>query len=230
MSDQAWRARNEMKPCTVQSCPKRRKDASRYCSHHRHKSSRTGHPFGRILRLEEIKPWRDAAQDFLTRHATAPQTTAAIGWLDSLLCGEIIYYGSSAAGNELRRLYDYGLQGEEALSWILGCWLYSEAMPRTLPDDARLTYCLAETLTKLTPRPRRNAYGKHRGEASVVVTTVGSAKAVLGQVLRDRLGVFCLRVVEAIAAEHTRAADLASTLGEPFEVPAYSSPAAAPTN
>jgi hypothetical protein len=128
---------------------------------------------------------------------------------------------------ELWRLQRDSVKPREALEAIIGVWLMSYYDPRTLPDDERLTYALANAVLRLAPlysQKRWTRRGMH------VTTQAPGALAVglLGRRLRDALAPFFVNVVQALEAEYQAQVQKASDLRASFhERPAsFTSPAA----
>ncbi len=94
-------------------------------------------------------------------------------------------------------------------------WLLSRREHRSLPDDDRLTYHLGLSLFRIRPYPQRVSFA--RGKERTHYLPPGSyARRAVGEYIRRRLGVFFMRVIEAMDAEDRYALEQAQTLAAPF--------------
>jgi hypothetical protein len=209
--------RNQQLPCSVTGCTTRRRRSAAYCHRHEVKARYTGHPLGRSLTKRELAPFRRQMAAFIDQHSEAPQIAAAVQLLDELLEHRHHLRGSPTSGHLLRLKAD-GLTGREALQVVGSVMLLSYHHPRLLPDDRRLTYALGYELLKARTLPQKFMLSPIRQDQHSIIPG-GEPRRVLGEWVRSRLGVFFLRVVEALDQEHHRCVRTAQTLATPFVTP-----------
>jgi len=223
--------RNQRLPCGVPGCPRRRTFTAALCSPHQTRIQYLGHPKAKVIKREELRPFRKVARRFLKKWAGHPATVAAIE-----VVGAILKPGPEPTAKPLRanprwltwrevtRLAtdrDKGpVSPAEALEVAIAVWLLAVHQPRALPNDGRpLTFALAHHLFRLRPLFEYvrwdNARGKnvkshHRAPGTQALT-------YFGQRVRTALGVWFTNAVQAIGQEERRRQEKALKLKQALQ-------------
>lgn len=207
-------ARNVLRPCSVSGCPRRRVHTSQFCAGHAKRHGLYGSPTGRPFKPAEFAPYERDFNGFLREHYDSPQVQAAIQFFDDLLSlGRV---NSSQALLHLQRLCSAGVNGAEALRRIAAVWLLSRDRPKTLPDDDQLTMTLGAQLFKLRPVEANTVYTRKGNQSTRYAAPPGIARREVGELIRSRLGVFFLRVEEAMTEQIANKKAQAIALAQPF--------------
>jgi len=174
---------------------------SRFCSKHLKAITVHGHTSGRAIRAHELRPYRRLAADLLKTYRDRQDTSAALRWLQKML--DVL--PEDEAGVELARLKSAGVTPEEMFCAALSIWAFHRDRPRSLPDDARLTFALGRAIVRLRKRRRVFARTSLRMQSFYV-----SPKAFryIGLRIREALPVLFLRLIEMHEKAKDEEADL----------------------
>lgn len=219
-SQRLYRIRNKLTRCEVGDCPMRRHSSSQYCANHARRSLAYGHPDGHPVTKKQLAPYHKQAKAFLKQHKDHKATLTAVQILDELLRRGTLMAAEDPdepVFRELRRLSDLGLTGAEALEVLCAVWLYARYEPRSLPDDMRLTFALSRAFLQTRPQSVRQSSWCWGKERRAYHKPGASVHRDLGQLLRDRLGIFFINMVKALDAEAERQRTQKRQLAEPFE-------------
>jgi hypothetical protein len=219
-SHYAYRDKNKRTQCEVNGCFKVRHNSSQYCANHARRAQAYGHPDGRPISHKELEPYLKTAKAFLKTYADRKSTRSAIHILDALLT-----HGSAMATDEpddtlcreLKRLRDGNVTGKEMLEVLSAVWLYSFNQPHWLPDDSRLTFALSRALLQTRPQTIRQisyAWGRERRS---YYKPGASVHRPLGQLIRDKLGLFFINMTRHLDKQRQQEIELKQALTEPFE-------------
>jgi hypothetical protein len=149
---------------------------------------RTGHPEGHLLTRKEARKWLPLIRSLLRQHSEKKAIRAASLWAERLLN----LPGDTAVHAELRRLKDKGVTPAELLEIIGAVFAYSHYEPRELPDDKRLTHCLANTVLRLRPaevryRPSGRGYKYERNTSTARMVLGGAIRSAIGLIFAQLL-------------------------------------------
>lgn len=188
--------RQQYPDCAVQGCGLGAYGYSRYCVKHRDAYYHTRSPNGRILRRgRDLKPYREMANRYYSKHKEHPAMVAAVAWLDRLLVQAKATPGdTSAIAKELRRLFCDGATGEMMFLRIAAVAGYAHFNARTWPDDAVQTSNLGHAALSATPMPMRIAANGKKNPTRFA----GPTAFALGQSIREVLGVLLAQFWQAI--------------------------------
>lgn len=214
MSLQARAARNRVMPCRVPECSNHRAALSPYCSGHLRRVERWGDPRGRSIPRREYAGEREHAERFIEEHAEHPAIVAALAflrrWMDEAKRGQRV-----PGQREAARLAEHGVEPRAILAEAVGLYLYAQARPHALPDDARLTFQLGAKVLALAPGEKRfslaGGAGRYRSRP-----TPKTARRAAGEYLRAYLGPLMGNVHAALEAEHARRQEYARAIRQPF--------------
>jgi hypothetical protein len=189
------------RPCRVDECTQMAQTVSRFCPRHLKAFTRHGHEEGRAIRTFELRPYRALAATLLKRFGDRRDVKAALQWLQKMLDKS----PEDAAGVELQRLKSQGVTPAEMFRAALAVWAFHRDRPRSLPDDARLTYALGRTIVRLRRRRRVFARSSLRLQTFNVPP---HAFAYVGLRIRECLPVLFERLIALEEQEHQQEAAL----------------------
>lgn len=139
---------NSRERCPANGCTKTRQGVARYCQAHHVRKVRYGDPHGRPIPQKEYLAELREVRAFFDTHSDHPALASANhyfqNWLDKAKANEAPV-GQSIFG----KLYREGIEPQAILTEIMAIWLYSDKHPNALPDDLRLTFCLARNVARL---------------------------------------------------------------------------------
>ncbi len=214
-SNYRHRRTNRFLGCSAPGCSTHRRHTSQFCRRHEYRRRLYGHCLGGKIDRKLVASYRQEFADFISRKSDTPQVKAAVALMSDLIQCGLPYRSAPGAYFRLRHLRDQGMTGREALEIVGGVWLLSRREHRSLPDDDRLTYHLGLSLFRARPYPQRVSFA--RGKERTHYLPPGShARRAVGEYIRRRLGVFFMRVIEALDAEDRYALAQAETLATPF--------------
>ncbi|HEY9745020.1 MAG TPA: hypothetical protein V6C99_02245 [Oculatellaceae cyanobacterium] len=213
-----YRMLNRMKGCEVMGCSKTRKASSQYCANHARRTHAYGHPNGRPVTNKELKPYRELANRFLEEHREHKATQTAVAIVDTLIdkCYLLQQYPDDPILRELLRLYNGGATGREVLERLCAVWLYAYYHPRWLPDDIRLTFALSRAMLQTKPQAIKSVSYRGGRERRTYQKPGAVVHMELGQLLRDKLGIFFINMIKALEAKEEQARQEKQALAEPF--------------
>ena len=192
------REANERLQCAHPGCYRNRYTFARYCQKHHSIWRRYGHPDGCYIPRSDYQAEIDEIREFMVRHRDHPTLVAAIKVLDLWLDRSCVDK-SLPAWKDMRRLYDYGVKGEQVVATFLPLWLYSHRRPERLPDDLRLTIAMGHAVLLLAPLEKYTAQSRSDGTPyERCKLTVHSAKRYVGETIRTYLGVFAKLAIDEI--------------------------------
>jgi hypothetical protein len=192
-------------PCDVPRCPHARHGASRYCGGHKRRNAQHGHPEGRRIFPKEYRIERRTVAAILSEHANHEGVKVAREWLDAWLERAAAGDKNATAPAEFSRLAAAGVTGERILEECASVWMFSVRYPRTLPDDARLTFALATAVLHLAPRYLRKTYHYASYRDRRYFTASKEDRHAIGKAIRDTLGPLLWNIAthpERTAQEH----------------------------
>ena len=214
-----FRRENKFQICGVPGCTTHRHNTSRYCRSHERRKSNYGDPLGSRVDSKEIAFYREQFSEFLTAHTATPQVQTALGVMDTLIqSGHPTAPLKSGVNIRLQHLCDEGVTAREALEAVGGIWLLSKREPAMLPDKGnRLTHYLGLVLFKLRPAMKRLSFSNGKPKTSYLPPG-SQARFAVGDYVRRNLGVFFIRVIEALDAQEARLRERAEIMMSPFNV------------
>jgi hypothetical protein len=206
--------------CSVSWCQRSRHGNSQYCSNHARRNRDYGHPEGRPVTKQDLAPYLKRVKQFFRKYKDHPATLEAIKLLDQWLQeGAIIaaHHPGDRVNQELKRLYDGGLKGKEALEMMGAVWLFAYECPHRLPDDRRATYALSRALLQTRPQSIRRVSRRGDSERLIYNKPGATVHEVIGQRVRDSIGLTYVRMIEAMQREARKAQDARERLMRPFD-------------
>ncbi|HVI58044.1 MAG TPA: hypothetical protein VM619_04100 [Luteimonas sp.] len=202
----------EYERCCVDGCNRRARRWSRYCEHHFERARTTGGATGRIIRKQELKPYREIAREWVDRNAGHPSVVAAVDWLRELVSEQ---EGARFLAGEMARLRN-GTDPRAMLAAAIALWLQEDLSPRALNDDRVFDTNMGRALLRCAPRPVKSVAPSGRKEQTR--TTASHARA-LGEHVRQSLGALPLVAAKAIRDEVLGPERTAATIREGLAVP-----------
>jgi hypothetical protein len=174
---------------------------SRFCGRHLKLFTVHGHEQGRAIRAHELRPYRALAARLLKTYRDRQDVSAALQWLGKMLRMS----PEDEAGVELARLRDAGVSADEMFCAALSIYAFHRDRPRSLPDDARLTFALGRAIVRL--RKRRRVFAR---STLCMQTFYVSPKAFryIGLRIREALPVLFTRLIEMHERARQEEADL----------------------
>jgi hypothetical protein len=210
------KARNQQLKCSHRGCQLPRKGLHRWCSSHRVKARRYGHPDGRALRPMEIKQARSAVDRLFWSNPEHSGVKAAAAYLeDWMRRGAGGDSSIPGAKDDWQRLLASGVTSMQVLKELCAVFLLSRTSPSGLPDDQRLDFAMSRAVLGLAPaRTRISRSGKvHRVEPSY------AALRSIGRLARSSLAPFLVAVVSAVDGLPEADRRLREALRTPFSAP-----------
>jgi hypothetical protein len=174
---------------------------SRFCAKHLKAITVHGHTEGRAIRAHELKPYRALAANLLRTYGERKDVQAALQWLQMMLDVS----PEDEPGVELARLKAEGVTCKEVFRAALSIYAFHRDRPRSLPDDARLTFALGRAIVRLRKRRRVFARSSLRLQTYFVPA---KAFRYIGLRIREALPVLFLRLIELHEREQQQDADL----------------------
>ena len=181
--------------CEAHECYKPTYSIGRFCSCHRSRYRRTGHPDGKSLLTKELQPYLKMAETFLQHHHTNTSKLTAERWLAQLFefARDQDIKTSNPKQGQLawRWLTLVGDSGVDVLRITLAHFMMREDRPLRFKDDQHFNFCLARgillraTAINYTSRPSFPAMRS------------------LGLTLSRCLGLFCISAAEVALKERT---------------------------
>lgn len=156
---------------------------------------------------KDLAPFLKSVKRFFRKHKEHPAIVESIKVLDEWLYEGVILAsnGGGKACQELRRLYDSGIRGKDVLEVAGAVWLMSHHLPAMIPDDERLTFALSRAILQTCPQTERITGFSSTGEAKRSHNRAGATvHRVVGQFIRDSIGIVYYRMFEAMARDTER--------------------------
>ena len=219
--------KNKEKVCACPGCVLPRIWTSRFCRKHRSRSMKHGHPDGREVTAKQLKPYRELASDILERFADHPGVCEAAAWFDRLLENSTAALSLARQGNrvnsltarELHRVRSAGLTGREALEIVVAVQLLSHYDSRTLPDDDRLTFAMANAVLRSRPYEYRHIGLGTTSKPKRRVYRVGATvRRELGTLIRDKLAPLLANLSSYVEQEFRQRCEEAQKIRTPFDI------------
>ncbi|MBK8191388.1 MAG: hypothetical protein IPK79_13190 [Vampirovibrionales bacterium] len=209
LSNSQWkhRSQNRWQQCEVGGCYKPRHQSSQYCANHARRQQYYGHAEGYRIKKKDLAPFLKSVKRFFRKHKEHPAIVESIKVLDEWLYEGVILAsnGGGKACQELRRLYDSGIRGKDVLEVAGAVWLMSHHLPAMIPDDERLTFALSRAILQTCPQTERITGFSSTGEAKRSHNRAGATvHRVVGQFIRDSIGIVYYRMFEAMARDTER--------------------------
>ena len=147
------------------------------------------------------KRYRALAAHLMKTYRDRKDVSAALQWLGKMLSMS----PEDEAGVELARLRDAGVSADEMFCAALSIYAFHRDRPRSLPEDARLTFALGRAIVRLRKRRRVFARSSLRMQTFYV-----SPKAFryIGLRIREALPVLFTRLMEMHERARQEEADL----------------------
>ena len=137
--------------CEAHECYRPTYTIGRYCSYHRSRYRRTGHPDGKRLLKRELQPYLKMADAFLIQHHTNPSKLKAERWLVQLFefardqaiktpfpkQEQLAWRWLSVIGD---------VSGVDVLRITLAHFIMREDRPLRFRDDQHFNFCLVRAL------------------------------------------------------------------------------------
>jgi hypothetical protein len=201
-------AKNSELPCVIKDCSRPRTKLATLCLTHLRRRYRWGDEVhGRRFKPRELAAWNGVAERFVNANARHPGIEAAVKWFDERLQRAYLHVQgastSAALARHLRQLEDLGVTGEQCLVRALAVWLYASSLPEHQVPEAVVTsnlgaHVLADAKLEKGDRVRTGI------------------RRLLGQQIRDALGVLLIRVAHHQKEELQRESEMKALFAEPF--------------
>lgn len=167
--------------CAVQGCTRCPRSFSRFCTDHARRFHRTRDPNGRAVRVGELKPYLQLAEEYLQRNASHPAVVAAEAFLQTNLCDATL---PGEVRKEMQRLRVDGATPRAMLVNFLGVMALRFYLPHTVTTDACEAFNIGNRVLRTTPLPRvPTASGRTQP-----VRVKARVAEVYGEMLRQVLG------------------------------------------
>jgi hypothetical protein len=201
--------------CAAEGCAKRPRAMSRYCPTHWERIRRTGSPAGRIIRKNELKPWRDVAAGWVQRNKDHPAVVEACRYLTAMIEPR---EGARFLSKELARLHSAGVTGETMLAAVIALNAWAEAAGARGVDDRCFDVNLGRAILRSAPQRVVSRAASGRVDHARVRATHAGA---LGEEVRIALGALPLiaaqRIVDEVLGPERSAARIREAMAKPFE-------------
>jgi len=198
--------------CEAKGCTRNRPGLAPLCVGHQLRKARYGHVHGKPLLRKEYQEELTEIRVFFGEQQDHPAIKAAQNlmnqWMDQASRNEC-----KVSQDILKRLLHASITPHEILVEITAIWLYSRRNPLNLPDDLRLTFCLARNLGRLAGFEHR-PYGPSKRQAMTHPRSV--ELKTFGEALRHSLARFFLNVVQALELKAQEANAAREDLRKPF--------------
>jgi len=185
--------RNKQMRCKAPGCTNPRYNLSAHCRAHFKNAYLYGDPLGRSIPRREYRREYEEASELIKANLTHPATETATEfiqkWLDACSMGK-----ACVAASEMSRLAQGGVTSVQVLIEATALYLYSQRHPKSLPDDDRLSYQMANAVFRLAPQASYVSYVGKRAYRRAS----GAARRATGKRLRDALGLYFVNVHSAI--------------------------------
>ena len=162
---------------------------------------------------------------FLREHQEHPGIQAALAWIGGWLRASSLRDLDQPGQLHAARLDAHGVTPLAILTECGAVWLYSTRNPRTLPDDARLTFAMAYAVLRLAPHDVRRVYHSARSTTVRYATSTHAVRTAVGDHLRRTLALLLYRIAETIAARSEQMAAMRDAFAAPFHQPTNESTA-----
>jgi hypothetical protein len=198
--------RNTSKQCKANGCYNPRRNLGGYCKQHYRKAYLYGDPNGRAILskdyLNEIKEVSNLIGSNLNHPAVLAACTYLQRWLDKAIKGE-----PCVCANEVARVSSEAT-ALDILKATTSIWLYAERNPYKINTDDYLTYLLGISFLKCAKyRVNLSALGKPFNSIPS-----GSVRKVIGQHLRETLGLFYVNIVNTLRCKDESERELKNNL------------------
>jgi len=206
---------NAREQCSVSTCSKHRSGISQWCSYHKGKNHRYGHPLG-----HHLSPTKDYATELhqikalVCQHSGHPGIRSALQWIAEWLLNAA--EGKDVPGKgDMRRLHQHGVSPTQVLAEAAALFLHSQRFPQRLPDDERLTGAIAHNVLSLAPRDYRSVYLGGKLKSRYKPLSAPSQRAV-GNHIRSVLSVLFAGMVSELDRQWQLQQDFRGSLRQPF--------------
>lgn len=205
--------------CKAPGCTNPRYNLSAHCRSHFKNAYLYGDPLGRSIPrkeyLREYEEVRDLINSNLTHPATETATKFIQQWLDDSSKGQ-----ARIAATEMNRLSLGGVTAAQVLIEATALYLYSQRRPKSLPDDERLSYQMANAVFRLAPQV---SYVSRDGKRAYRRAS-GASRRATGKRLRDSLGLFFVNVHSAIRRKEEAEQEMKERLWTPLHIQSRTNP------
>lgn len=196
--------------CAAKGCTRPRPGLAPLCSSHQLRKSRYGHELGRSIQKKDYREELKEVSNFLEQYRDHPAVISALtffqNWIDQAAKDEA-EVGKAIFG----RLYRQGIQPLDLLTEVSAVWMFAERHPYQLPDDLRLSYCLARNAARLAGLERRS-YGQSTGMRHPKPTELKTT----GEHIRQSLARFFVNLSVALNAKADQVMRTKQNLSIPF--------------
>ena len=206
--------------CAVPYCTRERHGASTHCQPHVVAARRYGHPQGRATLPREYANTRARVVKLFDAYPRHPGVQEATQFLANWMNDAAPADSTVPAAHQLRRLFQRDVTPRRALEELAAIYSYRQCGNQ--PDDARLTFALANALFRLAPREPRITYVGGSDKASRHYRAISrSEREAAGRHLRDALGPLLKNIADSIDSGAVEAAARAAkqSLTAPFHQP-----------
>jgi hypothetical protein len=211
--------RNNQMRCKAPGCTKPRYNLSAHCRAHFKNAYLYGDPLGRSIPRKEYMREYEEATELIIANLTHPATETATRfiqkWLDDSSSGQ-----ARVAATEMNRLVMGGVTAVQVLIEATAMYLYSQRRPKTLPDDERLSYQMANAVFRLSPQA---SYVSREGKRAYKRAS-GASRRATGKRLRDSLGLYFVNAYSAIRRKEEVEQEMRERLWTPLHIQAKTNP------
>lgn len=181
--------RNTGKTCNAVGCYSLRRNLGGYCKKHYTKAYLYGDPNGKAILTKDYLGEIQAVNELIDANLEHPAVQAACiylqRWLEAAAIGKAGVYAVDVARVASEASFVDVLKATGAM------WLYAERNPRRFNSDLNLTYQLGISFLKCAKYPTKiSSTGKQQS-----IIPKGGARRVIGQKLRETLGLFYTNIV-----------------------------------
>jgi hypothetical protein len=211
--------RNKQMRCKAPGCTNPRYNLSAHCRAHFKNAYLYGDPLGRSIPRKEYMREYEEATGLITSNLTHPATETATKliqkWLDAPGNGQ-----ACTAASEMKRLVLGGVTAVQVLIEATAMYLYSQRRPKSLPDDDRLSYQMANAVFRLAPQ---GSYVSRAGKTAYRRAS-GASRRATGNRLRASLGLFFVNVYSAIRRKEEAEQEMKEKLWTPLHIQSRTNP------
>lgn len=213
---------NQRKRCKAPGCERHRSYLSGYCNLHHNRVYSWGSPTGRALYPKQYAKEREEVKQILEKNKDHKGLKRAARFFEKLmeLAVKQTEAGWRSPGyHELCTLRYSKITGEDCLVECAAVWLYFYRNEPPYDTGKPLTYMLAHRLFAMVLQAPKASYIDSRGKPRQYRRpTKSSAKRIIGQEIRESLGVLFMYFYEALEKKKEVQRKAKEELTAPLEV------------
>lgn len=206
------------RPCAIHRCPQRNNGLSPWCGKHRQRAQSYGHPEGRRIWPRDYRGELAAVVALFEANAEHAGLRTATGWVAEWMQQSTFGDKAQPGYQHMRRLSDHGVTPLDVLIECSAVWLYAMRNPRTLPDDARLTFALAVAVIGLAPLECVRGYRHPTGMVPFYRRARSRVRQAIGEHLRSHLARLFVNVVRGVEQQEQQVREASASMSLPFAV------------